>query len=61
MAKSKSIHPISGKLDDRVYVDSKDGYLVRKAPKKLAARKRCSLRLMGKKNELVSSIAWPAI
>lgn len=49
MAKSKSIHPISGKLDDRVYVDSKDGYLVRKAPKKTGRKKKVQPAFDGQK------------
>ncbi|MCG2617842.1 hypothetical protein LZZ85_26310 [Terrimonas sp. NA20] len=40
MAKSKSIHPISGKLRENVYVDSKDGYIVRSAPKKRGRKKK---------------------
>ncbi len=40
MAKSKSTHPISGKLDSLVYVDSKDGHIVRKAPKKSGRKKK---------------------
>ncbi|MCG2613439.1 hypothetical protein LZZ85_04070 [Terrimonas sp. NA20] len=59
MAKSKSIHPISGKLREHVYVDSKDGYIVRSGPKKGAAKKRCSLCLMAKPTALTTSMVLP--
>jgi len=43
MARVNSAIKISGKLDDRVHVNSKHGHLVRKAPKKSAKREEPAL------------------